>query len=251
MATMGGWIEAGGGRLAAHLARPPGLGRVPGLVLCHGFPHGPAGAASSARSYPDLAERLAREAGWAVLAFNFRGTGESEGDFSMQGWLEDVAATVEWMRARPDVTGVWLAGSSTGGALALCHAASDDRVRGVATLSAPASFRGWVSNLPRFLDYCRHVGTIRSPGFPPDPAAWARQISELDPLGAAAKIPPRSLLLLHGEDDDVVPASESAALADAAGPTAELRVIPSAGHRLRHDPRAIALLIGWLARQEP
>ncbi|MEA3018982.1 MAG: hypothetical protein QOI47_506, partial [Actinomycetota bacterium] len=29
----------------------------------------------------------------------------------------------------------------------------------------------------------------------------------------------------------------------------ELRIIQSAGHRLRHDPRAIAVLLGWLERQ--
>ena len=30
---------------------------------------------------------------------------------------------------------------------------------------------------------------------------------------------------------------------------AELRLIPGAGHRLRHDPRAVAVLLGWLDRQ--
>jgi putative redox protein len=38
-------------------------------------------------------------------------------------------------------------------------------------------------------------------------------------------------------------------LAEAHG-AAELRVINGAGHRLRHDPRAIALLMGWLDRQK-
>jgi putative redox protein len=30
---------------------------------------------------------------------------------------------------------------------------------------------------------------------------------------------------------------------------AELRLLQGAGHRLRHDPRAIAVLLGWLDRQ--
>jgi putative redox protein len=29
----------------------------------------------------------------------------------------------------------------------------------------------------------------------------------------------------------------------------ELRLITGAGHGLRHDPRAVAVLIGWLDRQ--
>ncbi|MDQ1373151.1 MAG: uncharacterized protein QOJ09_489, partial [Actinomycetota bacterium] len=38
-------------------------------------------------------------------------------------------------------------------------------------------------------------------------------------------------------------------LADAADGAVELRVLAGAGHRLRHDPRAIAVLLGWLDRQ--
>src|SRR5262245_59802266 len=78
--TMHETIDSDGLRLASHFARPPGFARVPGLVLCHGFPTGPRGGPSSASTYPDLAERLARETGWGVLTFNFRGTGTSEGD---------------------------------------------------------------------------------------------------------------------------------------------------------------------------
>jgi putative redox protein len=54
---------------------------------------------------------------------------------------------------------------------------------------------------------------------------------------------------MHGDDDESVPASESRALSLAHG-NAELRIIPGAGHRLRHDPRAISVLIGWLDRQD-
>jgi acetyl esterase/lipase len=30
---------------------------------------------------------------------------------------------------------------------------------------------------------------------------------------------------------------------------AELRIVSGAGHRLRHDPRAVAILLGWLDRE--
>jgi fermentation-respiration switch protein FrsA (DUF1100 family) len=59
---------------------------------------------------------------------------------------------------------------------------------------------------------------------------------------------PRPLLLVHGADDDIVPAIDARALADCHG-SADLRIIQGAGHRLRHDPRAIAVLLGWLERQ--
>ena len=45
-----------------------------------------------------------------------------------------------------------------------------------------------------------------------------------------------------------VPVSYARALADAG--VADLRVITGAGHRLRHDPRVVAVLIGWMEMQE-
>lgn len=236
--------------LAAHFARPGGLARVPGLVVCHGFPQGPGGAFSVGATYPALADRLSDLTGWAVLTFNFRGAGRSTGDFSVSGWLADIDAAVGWLGERPDVTGVWLVGSATGGALCVVHGAGDERVQGVATLAAPATIRHWVDNASQFLDHARRMGVIRTDDFPPDVGAWAREIAQLDPLAAAAKIPPRSFLVLHGGEDDVVPPQASTAYAEAAGPGTEHRILAGAGHRLRHDPRVVALLAGWMSRQE-
>jgi putative redox protein len=244
-------IDSEGLRLASHFARPPGFARVPGLVLCHGFPHGPRGGDSSASTYPELAERLARETGWAVLTFNFRGTGTSGGDFSLPGWLADLRAAVDAMSERSDVGGVWLGGSSTGGSLAICLAADDERVRGVVTLAAPASFAEWAANPTGLLEDSRAMGIIRHADFPPDPAAWGQAFTDISPLTSATKLAPRQLLLIHGDLDEVVPLADARALYEAAYGTSDLRIVAGAGHRLRHDPRAVALLIGWLARQSP
>ena len=55
---------------------------------------------------------------------------------------------------------------------------------------------------------------------------------------------------MHGANDEVVPVLDARALADAAHGEVELRLLPGAAHRLRHDPRAIAIMIGWLDRQQ-
>ena len=240
-------FESGGLQLRAHLARPWGGARPDGLVLCHGFPAGPRGAATSAQTYPQFADRLAAELGWPVLTFNFRGTGASEGDFSLGGWLADLRAAIDHLEGR-GVEAVWLAGFSTGGSLALCAAGEDERVHGVASLAAPAELDAWAADPDLLLAHAREIGVIRAAAFPPDAVAWARELRETRPLDLVGKIPPRPLLLVHGLDDDVVPPAHARELADAADGRADLRLLPGAGHRLRHDPRAVAVLLGWLSR---
>src|SRR4029077_17275726 len=111
------------------------------------------------------------------------------------------------------------AGFSVAGALAICLAGDDASIRGVAAFAAPAEFDG-----PPF--------ELKAP-----------------PLQAISKLPPRPVLLVHGDEDEVVPVADARALADAAGGEVELRCLAGAGPPFRHDPRATAVLEGWLDRQ--
>jgi pimeloyl-ACP methyl ester carboxylesterase len=246
-------FESGGVSLRGHLARSTsaaaGAGARCGLLLCHGFPADPPGQHSAPQSYPELADRLAQETGWVVLSFDFRGAGRSDGDFSLGGWLADIGTAVDELFRAGDVEGVWLAGFSTGGSLALCAAAEDERVRGVAAFAAPADFDSWAADPRRFLDHARSLGVIRDKAFPQDYDAWSRELREIRPIQLIGKIPPRPVLIVHGSEDDVVSATDARALGDAADGMIELRVLTGAGHRLRHDPRAVAVLLGWLDRQ--
>lgn len=242
-------IDSEGIRLGAHFVRPPGTMRVPALVLCHGFPNEARGAAVAGATFPELADRIARDVGWAALAFNFRGTGVSEGDFSIGGWMADLHHAIAFLQERSDVGAIAVCGAGTGGALAICEAARNPAVDAVAVLSAPASLSEWARAPGRLLEHARSIRLIKTEGFPTDYQAWIRPLTQLDPESSARVLAPRPLLVLHGSDDDVVPVSEGEALAAAAGRAGELHVIHGATHQIRHDPRAIAALLGWLERQ--
>ncbi len=120
-----GWFDSAGLKLARYLASPGGraTAATPGLVLCHGFPVGPLDARQSAGTFPELIDRIAQEMGWAAMTFTFRGCGQSEGDFSLLGWLDDLRAAVDHLVDETGITNVWLAGTSTGGSLVVCEGA--------------------------------------------------------------------------------------------------------------------------------
>lgn len=247
-------ISVGDRTLAAYLARPAasaagGSGRH-GLVICHGFPADPPQVDTPNRGYQQLADRLAADTGWVVLTLSFRGTSESTGNFSLGGWLADLKLAIEVLLQAQGVDAVWVCGFAAGGALAICAAGEDPRVQGVAAFAAPADFADRANDARRFVAQARAVGVIRDPSFPPDLEEWARELREIRPLSVIGKIPPRPILLVHGANDEVVSVLDARALADAAFAKVELRVLPGAGHRLRNDPRAIALLIGWMDRQK-
>lgn len=243
-------FASGTNTLACHI-KHPAVGTAepnpPGLILCHGFPVGPIDARRSAGTFPELVDRIAYDVGYVAMTFTFRGCGTSTGDFSLQGWIDDLRAAIDHLMRASGVDRVVLVGTNTGGSIAVCVGADDPRVHAAAVLSARADFDDWADHPRRFLDHAREIGAIRTPGFPTAMDEWSRAFRRFRPTLAASRFAPRPMLVMHGEDDDSVPTSDARQLAQAHG-SAELSLLPGAGHRLRHDPRAVAILLGWLDR---
>jgi len=246
---MKGTFKSGSLALSSHVTIPVGARDEPrpGLILCHGFPIGPLDARRSAGTFPQLVDRIAHDLGYVAMTFNFRGTGSSEGDFSLQGWVDDLRTAIDHLTSQGTLSGVVLVGTNTGGSIAICVAADDPRVRATALLSPRADFDDWGDHPRRFLEHAKEIGAIKSAGFPPSFDDWSRAFRRFRPIDAARRFAPRPLLVMHGDDDDSIPTSDARQLATAHG-SAELSLLAGAGHRLRHDPRAIALLLGWLDR---
>ncbi|CAN5743862.1 alpha/beta hydrolase [soil metagenome] len=242
-------FRSGSYTLSRHLVVPTGgePGRRPAVIVCHGFPIGPLDARRSGGTFPQLVDRIAHDLGYVGMTFNFRGTGTSTGDFSLQGWVDDLRTAIDVVVAETGPTQVVLVGTSTGGSIAICVAADDPRVRAVALLSGRADFDDWADHPRRFLEHARTIGAVTAPGFPPSFEDWARAFRRFRPLEAARRFAPRPMLVMHCDDDESIPTSDARQLATAHG-SAELSLLVGAGHRLRHDPRAIAVLFGWLDR---
>lgn len=111
-----------GGRLAGTIYLPSGAatGSIPAVVMIHGS--GPQDRNGYASLIGLLSQRLVRR-GIAVLAFDKRGVGESDGDWNSAGFRElaaDAAQAMAVLRAMPgiDPGRVGLAGSSQAGWIA-------------------------------------------------------------------------------------------------------------------------------------
>lgn len=110
-----------------------GKGPHPTVVLLHGFP----GVMMNLDTAADLQFR-----GWNVLVINYRGSWGSQGDFSFSHALEDVKATLSYIKQseiaaqnRIDLNRLGVIGHSFGGFLALKTVADDPSIKNVASLS--------------------------------------------------------------------------------------------------------------------
>ena len=208
--------------LAYALFRPAGeiLGSV---VILHG-------AGSAKESHFDYA-RQARALGFAAIAFDLRGHGESGG--ALDGDVErDVLAITRLLPDGP----VALRGSSLGGYLALAVAQAVEAAAVVAICAASTE------GLRRGVRNGTLGGRIDAPSF--DGYLRAHDVTA---AVAALSVP---LLLLHAEGDEIVPVEHSHALLAASGsPTRRLIAVPGGHHRsLQHDEEIQGVSLRFLAR---
>lgn len=234
--------------IVGQLYLPEGKGPYPTVCICHGIPSGKPKAPDDG-GYPELAQRMSRD-GFAAFIFNFRGAGESGGNFDIAGWAHDLTAAIDYLWVLPEMDRAHLSllGFSGGAAVAICVAAQDKRVSGVAACACPAEFTfiGEVDEPQKVIDHFRGIGVIRDEGFPASVEEWWSGFNEVRPIDCVAGIAPRPLLIVHGNRDETVDVSHARRLQEKAGEPKQLAIIDGAGHRLRQNERAMKQVIGWL-----
>ena len=214
---------ADGVRLAAtHVAGP---GRDIAVVVAHGF--------SGHHRKPGLAAIVRGLSAYAgVVAFDFRGHGAS-GGLSTLGDREvlDVDAAVATAR-RLGYARVVTCGWSMGGSSVIRHAALHGGVDAVISVSATS--RWYVRDTPpmRRLHWLveRRLGRVVSRHVMRTRIADAWEAVPESPVEVVSRIAPIPLLIVHGDRDAYFTLEHPQALAAAAGPTAELWIVPGFAH---------------------
>jgi len=242
-----------GGRIHGMLHLPPaGSDPVPAALILHGF-------TGSSTSDNRLLVRLARHLaghGIGALRFDFRGSGQSEGEFAemtLGGEVADAALLLEWLAARPEIDSrrLGVIGFSVGGAIARCLLAISADIR-AAVLLAPVAHplevlvRG--ATAEQLAGQARG-GLIdaRGEGLGPAFVAELPTIRPLD-LKDGAGTP---LRVIHGTADPTVPFSEGEAYYRAATGPRSLVPIEEADHGFYAIPwreQLLAASTEWLAQ---
>jgi pimeloyl-ACP methyl ester carboxylesterase len=188
------------------------------VVLLHGF------GANRAAVLPEAAELSRR--GYAVLLFDGRAHGESEGDLCTWGDREaaDLSAALDFVTAQKGVRTVGALGFSLGATTVAEVAAHDPRVRAVVVEAGTPSIRegfehdlhryGWLGVSTAMYVYERHG--IRA--------------ESVSLTGAMPALAPRPALVVAGAQDPFVPESQSREVFDAARSPKELYVVAGALH---------------------
>jgi len=224
---------------------------LPALCICHGIPSGkPTDPANG--GYPLLAEKFCA-AGFVTLIFNFRGTGMSGGNFDIMGWVKDLEAAIDYLYSRPEVdkSHLCLMGFSGGAIVSAYVAAHDPRVSKVILCACPAEFPGFTeqARAEAKIEEFRRIGIIRDKDFPPSVDDWMKGFKYTTPIQWIDKIAPRPLLILQGEEDDLVEVNQVWRLYQKAREPKEIAIVEGGGHKLRLSEKAMDTALGWLKRQ--
>ena len=225
-----GWFIPGvlpGGKLTAQRT----------IIIVHGTR---ANRADQAAGLLNLSVALAQH-GFAVLAFDMRGTGESPPAPLSLGYFEqrDVLGAVDFLRSgplpypdlgRPRIIGGY--GVSMGAATLLMAAAQEPAIKAVVSDCAYADI---IPILEREVPQRGHVPRMFTPG-----ALFAvRTLYGVDfyavrPVDIVASIAPRPIFFIHGASDTYVPPSNMDTLAAAARTASNASVqtwlVPGAAH---------------------
>ena len=236
------FIKDDGIPLSLILEKPEGMDSCPLVILLHGF-----GSAKEKLHTVQAAEAM-RSAGFATIRMDLYGHGESGGEFrkhTIWKWISNVMTVIEYADSLDFVTDIYLSGHSQGGLVAALAAGMEpDRIRGL-ILRAPAFMIPQGAREGNLLGQRfdpEHVpdfpGTAGSPALDGDYIRVAQTVHAEEAMDRFRG----PVLILQGDEDDVVPAEGSAEAAQRY-PDCELELIRGETHHFDRHPEEMIRLI--------
>lgn len=217
-------------KLAAYLWEPTAQDRYM-VVICHGF----RGAKENGGKIFAFAEKL-QKLNLGVLAFDFSGSGKSEGDFTnitLSRQADDLRQVVDYVNAKYSLP-IILLGRSFGGSTVLAGGAGDERIAGYIFWSTPVfmheTFAAMIPKEYELLSAGRIAGIRDEAGeylLHPD---LVRDFDRHDLDGCLHKIGSTPALVIHAEDDEMVDTANACHIGELLQ-NSSLFTMDHAGHR--------------------
>jgi hypothetical protein len=196
-------------------------------------------SSKDSEKYIALGERFSQE-GMAMLRFDFRGIGESEGrmeDDTVSRRVIDLGTAIAFVRSHPALgKKIGFIGSSLGGYVSLIRASMDQQIKGVVTWATPFHLDDLKSN----------KGTE---GHPLPEQAFFEDLPKHRLLPLLPRV--TNCMVIHGEKDELVPVDQAWEIFHNLGAPKEIHMIEGADHRLTqpaHRQRAIQLTVDWFKK---
>jgi dipeptidyl aminopeptidase/acylaminoacyl peptidase len=217
--------------------------------LCHGFTGNKLGTPYG------LFVQAAREFcknGFAVLRFDFRGSGDSEGDFEGQTIateIEDLDAALNFLGSVKNINHnkVGLVGHSRGGVIGILKTADDKKVRCLVTwASVGIHMEIWTRDEIKEVE---KKGYVYREGFRITKKLW-KEDQNYDIIDAMKKIKV-PFQIIHGNKDETVPYSHAMKLFKNANEPKELVTVYGADHTFTnemHRKKLILFSLKWLKK---
>lgn len=224
--------------------------KFPALVICHGIPQRKQAPSTRNEGYRTIARYFAERSFFSII-FNFRGTGFSQGSFDLWGWQRDLNEVLDMVvqHRRVDSKALSVLGFSGGAATTCITMAGRREAANVILAACPADFDFLFDKQPagELLEEACSIGIFKKKDLPHNPQQWAERQKMFRPVDYIGQISPRPLLLIHGQQDDLVLPQHAHRLFAAAAEPKELVMLPEAPHQLRGDPDVLDLCWRWLA----
>jgi len=221
-----------------HLAKK----NSPTIIMCHGW------GSNKLGTWQGLFVKTAREFcknGFSALRFDFRGSGDSEGKFEKQTnytLLDDLDCVINNIDSE-----IGLIGHSLGGKVSILKASLDKRVKCLATWASPALHRDvWPKAFIEDIEQ-RKMITYNNVGS----GINKKQVDSYLKYNAIkslnkVKIP---FLIVNGDEDTIVPLSQSRKLYKNANKPKKLAIIEGANHTfLNKEKELIKITLNWFKK---
>jgi dipeptidyl aminopeptidase/acylaminoacyl peptidase len=226
-------FKSEGQKISGVLHLPEGE-NPPCVIASHGLL-----SSKDSEKYIAIGQRLSQK-GIAMLRFDFRGIGESEGrlrDDTVSRRIVDLDSAIPFVRSYPGMGNrIGLLGSSLGGYISLIVASMEREIRTVVI---------WAT--PFHLD---DLGSKKQGEEQPLPGkVFFKDLPKHRLFPLLPKV--SNCMVIHGEKDELVPVDQAWEIFHTLGGPKEIHVIEDADHRLTnpsHRQRAIELSVEWFVK---